>query len=156
MLVFFSELIRNHILIVGVVSWLIAQVIKTVIYAAVNHKVDFSRLTGDGGMPSCHSATVTSVAVMSGLQVGFSSPVFAIACIFAIVVMHDAMGVRLETGKQAQTINQMIQMFIDLGQPDVSPEKRLKELVGHTPLQVVVGSLIGLVVAFVYYFTIIA
>ena len=107
-------------------------------------------------MPSCHSATVTSVAVMSGLQVGFSSPVFAIACIFAIVVMHDAMGVRLETGKQAQTINQMIQMFIDLGQPDVSPEKRLKELVGHTPLQVVVGSLIGLVVAFVYYFTIIA
>ncbi len=155
MLVFFSELIRNHILIAGLIAWCLAQVIKTILYTIVNHKIDFSRLTGDGGMPSCHSATVTSVAVMAGLQTGFSSPIFAVACIFAIVVMHDAMGVRLETGKQAQTINQMIQMFIDLGQPDVSPEKRLKELVGHTPLQVVIGGLIGLLVALFYYFFIV-
>ena len=147
MLVFFSELIRNHILIVGVVSWLIAQVIKTVIYAAVNHKVDFSRLTGDGGMPSCHSATVTSVAVMSGLQVGFSSPVFAIACIFAIVVMHDAMGVRLETGKQAQVINEMFELLDRLSEESLSMDVKLKEFVGHTPTQVLAGSVLGIIVA---------
>lgn len=147
-----QDLLHNDILLAGILSWLTAQVIKTILYAVINKEIDFSRLMGDGGMPSAHSATVTAVTVMTGLLCGFGSPLFAVACIVAIIVMHDAMGVRLETGKQAKLLNEMVALFEALGQPKLSMEKKLKEFVGHTPSQVTAGMLLGIVVAVIYYY----
>lgn len=144
------EIIGNKILISGVISWAIAQVLKTLIYLCVNRKFEIERLFGDGGMPSGHSATVTAVAVSAGIQCGLSSPTFAVATILAIVVMHDAMGVRLETGKQAKVINDMVEMIEKLGGTDLTNEEKLKEFVGHTPLQVAMGFVLGIVVAIVF------
>ena len=147
-----QELLHNDILIAGVLSWFTAQVIKTILYAVLNKEIDFSRMIGDGGMPSAHSATVTAVAAMTGLTSGFGSPLFAVACIVAIIVMHDAMGVRLETGKQAKILNEMVTLLEALGQSKLSMEKKLKEFVGHTPTQVMAGMLLGIAVAAIYYF----
>ncbi len=141
----------NDILMAGIAGWLVAQVVKTVLYAVLNREVDFRRLFGDGGMPSAHSATVTAVTTMTGLKCGVDSPLFALACIMAIIVMHDAMGVRLETGRQAKLLNEMVKLFEALGQPKLSMEKKLKEFVGHTPIQVLAGMLLGIVVAVVYF-----
>lgn len=150
-----QKLLHNDILLAGICSWLTAQVIKTILYAILNKELDLTRLMGDGGMPSAHSATVTAVAAMTGLTCGFDSPVFAVACITAIIVMHDAMGVRLETGKQAKMLNEMVALFEALGQPKLSMEKKLKEFVGHTPLQVMAGMLLGITVAIIYYFAVV-
>jgi acid phosphatase family membrane protein YuiD len=103
-------------------------------------------------MPSCHSATVASLALITGLINGFGTAEFAIAGILATVVCHDAMGVRLETGKQAAVLNDMIELFRKLIEEDELPEAKLKEFVGHTPTQVVVGILLGLANALVMYF----
>ncbi|MCR5032779.1 MAG: divergent PAP2 family protein [Lachnospiraceae bacterium] len=146
-----EAILHNQILIVGLISWALAQVIKTAIYAGVNRELNWERLLGDGGMPSAHSATVTSVAISAGFVAGWDSPVFAVAAILAIVVMHDAMGVRRETGKQAQVINSMMLTFEELGAPDIPVEVKLKELVGHSPLQVFFGFLLGLAVSLVYF-----
>lgn len=146
------ELLHNDILLAGISSWFTAQVIKTILYAVLNKTLNLTRLVGDGGMPSAHSATVTAVAAMTGLSCGFGSPVFAVACIVAIIVMHDAMGVRLETGKQAKLLNEMVTLFEALGQPKLSMEKKLKEFVGHTPSQVTAGMLLGIAVAVIYYY----
>ena len=93
------DLITNPFFITSLTSWFIAQVTKTIIHAVINKKVDFERLFGDGGMPSGHSATVTSLAVLSALIYGTGSFEFAVTAILAIIVCHDAMGVRRETGK---------------------------------------------------------
>ena len=100
-----------------------------------------------GGMPSSHSATVTAVAVMTGLRCGWDSPIFAIAAILALIVMHDAMGVRQETGKQAKVINSMVEIINSFGRGELTPEETLKEFVGHTRRQVVVGAVLGGVIA---------
>lgn len=147
-----QELLHNDILLAGILSWFVAQVIKTILYAVINKELDMTRLMGDGGMPSAHSATVTAVATMMGLLCGFGSPLFALACILAIIVMHDAMGVRLETGKQAKLLNEMVTLLEALGQPKLSMEKKLKEFVGHTPSQVTAGMLLGIAVAVIYYY----
>jgi len=99
-----DQFLHNRILIAGVLGWFFAQILKTVIYAVVNKKLDWNRLIGDGGMPSSHSATVTSVALAAGIEQGFGSPVFAVAFIVAMVVMHDASGVRQETGRMLRKI----------------------------------------------------
>ena len=93
------ELITNRFLITGVASWFVAQVLKTIIHAIINKKLVLERLFGDGGMPSGHSATVTALATISALTFGFDSFQFAVTALLAIIVCHDAMGVRLETGK---------------------------------------------------------
>ncbi len=149
------DLISNQFLIVGVSSWAIAQVLKVFIHAAVYKKLEWERLFGDGGMPSGHSATVTSLATMSGLACGLGSFEFAIAAILAIIVCHDAMGVRRETGKQAVVIIEMIELLEAITKKDL-PEAKLKEFVGHTPLQVAAGILIGVINACVLYFVIFA
>lgn len=146
-----QELLHNDILLAGICSWLTAQVLKTILYAVINKELDLTRMMGDGGMPSAHSATVTAVAAMTGMTCGFGSALFAVACIMAIIVMHDAMGVRLETGKQAKMLNEMAALFEALGQPKLSMEKKLKEFVGHTPIQVLAGMLLGITVAAIYY-----
>ncbi len=139
----------NPILIVGAVAWLFSQVSKAIIYLIINKRFQLERLVGDGGMPSSHSATVTAVAVMNGLRCGWDSPIFAVAAILALIVMHDAMGVRQETGKQAKVINSMVELINSLGRGELTPEETLKEFVVHTRRQVVVGAVLGSVIALV-------
>ena len=140
---------QNKILITGCVAWLLSQFIKAIIYLIINKRFNWERLLGDGGMPSSHSATVTAVAVMTGLRCGWESPIFAIAAILALVVMHDAMGVRQETGKQARVINNMLELINSFGRGELTPEETLKEFVGHTRRQVMIGALLGGVIALI-------
>lgn len=143
-----EQIITNKILVSGILGWATAQVLKTIIFLIVNKRFQFERLFGDGGMPSGHSATVSAVALSAGLECGFGSPIFAVAAILAIVVMHDASGVRLETGKQAKVLNEMMELMEKLSGSELSNEDKLKEFVGHTPFQVGIGCLLGLLVAF--------
>ena len=145
------DLLTNQFLLVSLMSWFVAQVLKTVLYALEHKKLDISRLFGDGGMPSGHSATVTSLATFCGLHFGFGSYQFALAGILAIIVCHDATGVRQETGKQAAVLNEIIEAF-ELLAPDKISEANLKEFVGHTPIQVMAGILLGIANACVMYF----
>lgn len=144
------DLVTNPILITSISSWLIAQVIKVIIHAFIYKKIDISRLFGDGGMPSGHSATVSSLAFISALVYGTGSFYFAVSAILAVIVCHDAMGVRRETGKQAVVINELMKAFGVLTEEKL-PEIKLKEFVGHTPIQVFAGILIGMLNAFVMY-----
>lgn len=145
------DLLTNKFLLVSLSSWFAAQVLKTILYALETKKLDINRLFGDGGMPSGHSATVTSLAVFSGLTFGFGSFQFAATAILAIIVCHDAMGVRLETGKQAVAINEILEAF-ELIHPNKISEANLKEFVGHTPIQVIAGILLGILNACVMHF----
>lgn len=144
-----EELLSNRILVCGCVAWLCAQVLKTAIYSLVNHRLDLTRLYGDGGMPSGHSATVVAMATTSAVLYGLGSFEFAVTLLLAIIVMHDAMGVRLETGKQAKVIKEIAELMESLGK-DVSNEEKLKEFVGHTPVQVTAGALLGIIVALLW------
>ena len=143
----FFDLLHNPFLITAISSWGIAQVLKMLINAAICRKFSLERLFGDGGMPSGHSATVSSLAVMSALVYGAGSFEFAISALFAIVVCHDAMGVRQETGKQAVVINEIVKTFSILTENKV-PQTKLKEFVGHTPIQVLAGIVLGVINAF--------
>ena len=143
-------LLTNPFLLVGLGSWFVAQVAKTIIHAIINGAVDWERMFGDGGMPSGHSATVSSLAMMSALVYGLDSFEFAVTAILAVIVCHDAMGVRLETGKQALIINEIVKSFEILAKKEL-PEVKLKEFVGHTPAQVMVGITIGIVSAIVFF-----
>ena len=140
----FQELLSNGFLLVALSAWFWAQLIKTVIHAIVTKKIDFTRLVGDGGMPSGHSATVSSLATAAAIVYGPGS--FQ----FAIVVCKDAMGVRLETGKQAAIINDIVESFNALMSEKLAAAK-LKEFVGHTPLQVIAGILLGVVNALILF-----
>ena len=145
------ELLTNPFLLTSLSSWFVAQVLKTIIHAIETQKLDFERLIGDGGMPSGHTATVTSLSAFCGLSFGFGSFQFAVTAILAIIVCHDAMGVRLETGKQAEVINELTKTIELLSSKEWTQEK-LKEFVGHTPIQVLAGILLGIVNALVMYF----
>lgn len=140
-------LLQNQILLSAVCGWLIAQVLKTLIHLYFNRSFVPERLVGSGGMPSAHSATVCALSTSAGIVCGVDSPIFAIATILAIVVMYDAIGVRRETGIQAKIINEMMDAFSKMNQ-QLSAEEKLKELVGHTPLQVLVGGILGVAIAF--------
>ena len=143
-----KDLFSNPFLLTGVGSWFVAQVLKTILHLIMYKKLDFERMYGDGGMPSGHSATVASLATMCGLTCGLASVEFAIAAILAIIVCHDATGVRRETGRHAEVLNHLLKSLED-GEP-----VDLKELVGHTPLQVFMGILIGVGNAFLMYYVI--
>lgn len=145
-----TGLVTNPFIITAITSWLIAQVLKLIIHTVIYKKFDITRLFGDGGMPSGHSATVCSLAVICGLVCGTGSIEFAISVILAIIVCHDAMGVRLETGKQAILLNEIIESFNVLATEKL-PEVKLKEFVGHTPIQVISGALLGIINAVIMY-----
>lgn len=142
------DLVTNPFLLAGISGWAVAQVVKTLIYAIINKKLSWHRLFGDGGMPSGHSATVTSLALMVGMVQGFETVEFAISFILAIIVCHDATGVRRETEKQAYIITELVSAFSELTD-DKLPEVKLKRFVGHTPIQVLVGILVGVINAIV-------
>ncbi len=142
----------NEILLVPAFAWFIAQLLKALINGVVHKEWSAERLWGDGGMPSGHSATVTSLAFMCGFSQGFGSVYFAITAILAVIVMHDALGVRRETGKQAVSIIKMVEIineYVVEKDEEIKTDK-LKVLVGHTPLQVVCGALLGLIVVLLY------
>ena len=146
------DIFTNDILIVSLTAWVAAQIVKLIINLIIERRFSLERLFGDGGMPSGHSATVMSLAVICGWTQGFDSAVFAVAFVFAVVVMHDACGVRRETGKQAATIKELAEALDSLVRErdyKVKTEK-LKVLVGHTPLQVFFGAMLGITVAVIY------
>lgn len=143
---FVTELLHNQIFISAVLGWLVAQVLKTLIHFIITKQFVAERMVGSGGMPSSHAATVCGLATAAGIKYGGGSFEFAIAVMLAIIVMYDAMGVRRETGKQGQVLNEMLEVFTNMGK-QISPEAKLKEFVGHTPLQVLMGAILGIIIA---------
>lgn len=147
-MIFFEELFQNRILICAVTGWCVAQILKTLIHLFFTRRFVAERLVGSGGMPSSHSATVCALATATCYSYGASSFEFAIALILAIIVMYDAIGVRRETGIQARVLNEMLEVFANMDS-DMSPQDKLKEFVGHTPLQVLMGAILGVVIAII-------
>lgn len=141
-----QEMLSNQILMSAVAGWVVAQILKTIIDCTLNHDFSAERLVGAGGMPSSHSSTVCALVVSSGMYCGVSSPEFAVGFVLAAVVMYDAIGVRQETGKQAKLLNMILEQdLFKLNNHEF--QKKLKEFVGHTPLQVFAGAVLGIVIA---------
>jgi acid phosphatase family membrane protein YuiD len=138
-------LLSNPFLLTVVIAWISAQILKVVTHAFVYKEFDIKRLWGDGGMPSAHTATVCSLAAFAAISYGPASFEFAVCAIMALIVCRDAVGVRMETGKQAQIINELRSLI----ESKETIEIKLKEFVGHTPLQVLMGALLGIAVAIV-------
>jgi len=142
-----KEFFGNYMLVSAIIGWLSAQIIKIFTNLFLKKKFDLRMLFANGGMPSSHSSTVLALSTAAAIQYGFGSAVFAICGILSVIVMNDAFGVRWQAGKQAQVINKMIvELFSNTDEFDV----KLKEIIGHTPFQVFMGALLGLVVALVY------
>lgn len=145
---FIEDLLHNQIFVSAALGWLIAQVLKTIIHLIITKEFVLERMVGSGGMPSSHSATVCGLATAAGMKYGGGSFEFAVCAMLAIIVMHDAMGVRMETGKQGRILNEMLEVFTNMGKR-IDAEAKLKEFVGHTPLQVLMGALLGIAIALV-------
>jgi len=143
---FLTVLWANHVLIAAFTAWGLAQIIKVPFEYVMHREWDWSLLFSSGGMPSSHSALVTGASVAVGLKLGFDSPLFALACVVAMVVIYDAIGVRRHAGDHARVLNLMIDELLT-GHP--LAEKELKEVLGHTPREVVGGIILGTLVAVV-------
>ncbi|SHH08715.1 divergent PAP2 family protein [Tepidibacter thalassicus] len=143
---FFEGLLNNDVFMVCFTAWFIAQLLKVVITFVFEKKIDISRFVGSGGMPSSHSSFVTSLATGVGIKKGYDSVEFALSLVLALIVMYDAAGVRRAVGKQAKILNKMIE-DIHAHKKDIFTEKRLKELIGHTPVEVISGAILGIVIA---------
>ena len=143
----FVSILNNQVLLVAILACLMAQLLKIPIELMKNGKVTLRHLVTTGGMPSAHSALVGALATAVGQTLGWSSPDFAIACLFAVIVMYDAAGVRQAAGKQARILNQMLDELFRQGKDLGDERERLKELLGHTPFQVVVGLFLGISVS---------
>jgi acid phosphatase family membrane protein YuiD len=141
----FAQIFKNKILMTTLSAWLIAQSIKVAIGVLRQKRFDFRWFVGTGGMPSSHATGASCLACSIGLEYGFNSIYFALAAAFAIVVMFDAQGVRRATGKQARILNKITDDIYWQGRID---EGRLRELIGHTPVEVIAGFLLGTVIAF--------
>lgn len=137
------EIFSNRIIQAAALAWAIAQGLKVLLTLMISKKFDSTRVFGSGGMPSSHSAMTCAMMMMVGFTEGFSSSVFALAFCFSGVVMYDAAGVRRSTGKNAAVLNRLIDRLANDGTFD---EEHLKELVGHTPIQVLAGALLGVLV----------
>lgn len=141
------SVMQNKILTAALLAWGSAQVLKVLISYVVLKEFNLERLLGAGGMPSAHSALVISLVTAVGLTEGVSSVFFAVAAVFAGIVMYDATGVRQAAGKHAKAINQIVrQLRYEHRVDDIS----LKELLGHTPLEVIAGALLGFIVAYIF------
>ena len=140
----FTQLYKNKIFMTTLSAWVVAQALKVTIGVIREKRFDFRWLVGTGGMPSAHAAGASCLATAIGLEYGFNSVYFALAASFAIVVMFDAQGVRRATGKQARILNKITEDIYWQGRID---EGRLRELIGHTPVEVIVGFLLGIIIA---------
>ena len=147
-----SDIFHNQVLVIAVLACLTAQGLKVVIELIRDRKINFRYLVTTGGMPSAHSALVGALATAIGQSMGWSSPDFAIACLFAVIVMYVAAGVRQAAGRQAKLLNQITEELFQDGHN--FNEEKLKELLGHTPFQVLVGLMLGIVISMFFYKTI--
>ena len=138
-------LFSNQVLLCCITAWFVAQALKIPTYYLVEKKWDWHRFFGSGGMPSSHTAFVVSLTLMIGATQGFDSAIFALSFTMAAIVMYDATGVRRETGKQAVVINEIVQKMFVNGESITDEE--LKELVGHTHVEVIGGVIVGLLTA---------
>ena len=138
----FMEFIQNKYIYVPVLLWFVIQTFKVITDLVTTKKFDFKRIMGAGGMPSSHSAVVTSLATLIGKYEGVDSPIFALSLVFAFIVMYDACGVRRAAGKQAKLLNKIIETP---GLTGMQVSERLVEVLGHTPIQVIVGATIGII-----------
>ena len=145
---FFPALFRNKVLLIAVLSWFIAQSIKVLVGIIKEKRFNFKWFVGTGGMPSSHAAGVAALAMAVGLSEGFDSVLFAVSLLFAIVVMFDAQGVRQDTGIQAEVLNEITDdIYFKRG----IKEEKLRELVGHTPVEVLAGMILGTLISLVFY-----
>ncbi len=141
-----QEMLGNQVLVSSVIGWVVAQALKTIIDFSLNKSFSAERLVGSGGMPSSHSATVCALVVSTAFCYGVSAFEFAVSFVLAAVVMYDAIGVRQETGKQARLLNMILEQdLFKLNNHQF--QERLKEFVGHTPLQVFAGAVLGILLA---------
>lgn len=149
MMEFINNLIHNPLIVSAACGWVIAQGLKLIIEFILTGEFHAERITGAGGMPSSHSATVCALVVSTGIVYGADGFELPMSFFFAFIVMYDAMGVRRETGEQSRILNEMIQQWFQKGDQlqSIDPMKQLKEFVGHTPLQVFIGAIIGGIVA---------
>ena len=141
----FWDFCRESVLVTAILGWFVAQLLKVIFVIVKDRRIDFSRFIGAGGMPSSHASFVVSMAVAVGLVEGFRSTVFSVAVVLALVVMYDAAGVRRAAGQQARILNRIVEAW---GKEDFAKtEKKLKELLGHTPVEVFAGAILGAVIA---------
>jgi|SRR3989338_3839714 len=140
----FTQIISNKIFVTTLSAWVIAQTVKVTIGVIREKRFDFRWFVGTGGMPSSHAAGASCLATAIGLEYGFNSVYFALAAAFAIVVMFDAQGVRRASGKQARILNKVMEDIYWQGRIQ---ENRLRELIGHTPVEVIAGFLLGIIIA---------
>lgn len=141
-MIYIQQLLSNNIIIVSIASWAIAQIIKMILDVITTGEIDWELMVASGGMPSSHSSFVCALATSVGIKNGFDSSLFAICFVLAVVVMYDAAGVRRAAGFHAVIINKIMAGL------NIKDEK-LKELLGHTPIQVGAGAILGIIVAFV-------
>jgi len=139
-------IITNKILIIPLCAWAVAQILKTLVALFQGKGLDFRYLFSSGGMPSSHSAIVTALATTTGMVIGFDSAVFGISAILASIVLYDAAGVRQAVSEQATVLNRIVRE-IRLREPLTKIEADLRELIGHTPFQVLVGASLGIIFA---------
>jgi hypothetical protein len=140
----FAQLFKNKIFLTTIFAWIVAQVVKVTIGVVREKKINFRWFLGTGGMPSSHVAGASCLATSTGLKYGFDGIYFAICATFALVVMFDAQGVRRATGRQAKILNKIMEDIYWQGKVQ---EGRLRELIGHTPIEIIVGFLLGIVIA---------
>ena len=149
MLDFLKDMARNEVLVSAIGSWVLAQVVKTIIHLFATKKFVPERLIGSGGMPSCHSASMCGLVTSLLINEGVKSPITALACVMAVVVMYDAVGVRRETGTQSAVLNEILENDRQTDN-QLTARKKLREHIGHTPVQVWVGAAIGIAFALLY------
>lgn len=137
-------LLQNPYFFVPTVAWAIAQVSKVIIDSVLTHRLNIRRLATAGGMPSSHSALVVALTTVIGRRLGVETPLFALALIFSVVVMYDATGVRRAAGQQAMILNRLLDDVFITRQG--FRQERLRELLGHTPIEVIAGALLGLII----------
>ena len=146
---YLAEIGQNSILWTSVLAWFVAQVLKVILVFISHRKLDFSRFVGSGGMPSSHSSFSVSLALSTGFVCGFSSVEFAICVCFSLIVMYDAAGIRRSAGEQAKILNKIVEEW---ERGDFShTETKLKELLGHTPVEVFAGAILGALISILRY-----
>jgi len=145
----FYEIITNKVLVIPICAWAVAQLLKVFVTLVQNKRLDFHYLIASGGMPSSHSAIVSALATSVAMTQGFGSVAFGITVILALVVMYDAAGVRRSVGQQSVVLNRIVEE-LRFGRPIAELERDLREFIGHTPFQVIVGAALGIIVAWLW------
>jgi acid phosphatase family membrane protein YuiD len=145
-----AELLQNRVLIAAVTAWVIGQFLKIPLEYILNKRLNWGIIFSAGGLPSSHSASVTAVALTIGFQEGFNTSIFALATAIAMIVIYDAAGVRRQAGIHAERINEIMKNFIESRR---FPEEDLKEMLGHTPFEVIAGVLLGVLISWLLFIT---